>query len=102
MSLLGPRSGLPSGPLARCGDLRPCPEDPSTREIGQRDGGCGATGLSLLRSQAEAAQSQSVAAEAALNASARPLVIDIPRHTMKTVQVQQRPGIKHPEEVDLS
>jgi hypothetical protein len=58
--------------------------------------------LSLLRNQAEAAQRQSVAAEAALNASARPLLIDIPRHTMKTIQVQERPGVKHPEEVDLS
>ena len=58
--------------------------------------------LLLLRSQTDAAQRQSVAAEAALNASARPLLIDIPRHTMKTIQVQERPGVEHPEEIDLS
>ena len=56
----------------------------------------------LLRSQADATHRQSVAAEAALNASARPLLIDIPRHTMKTIQVQEKAGIKRPEEVDLS
>ena len=58
--------------------------------------------LVLLALQLDAAQRQSEAAEVALNASLRPLVIDVPRHTMKTIQVQQQPGAKHAEEVDLS
>lgn len=51
---------------------------------------------------ADAAKQQTKAAEGALNASLRPLIIDIPRHTTRTIQLQDRPGEKRPVEIDLS
>ena len=58
--------------------------------------------LELLRDQAEALRDQSKAADAALNASVRPLLIDVPYHTTRTIQVQEKPGEKHPAEVEVS
>jgi hypothetical protein len=54
------------------------------------------------RKQTNAMRRQSRTAEAALNASIRPLLVDVPRHTMRTIHVQERPGEKHPEELDVS
>lgn len=58
--------------------------------------------LEQVRQQTEAANRQSNAAEAALNASVRPLLADVPRHTMQRIQVQERPGEKRAADVDLS
>lgn len=57
--------------------------------------------LTLLGNQAESARRQSSAAEAALNASLRPLVIDVPRHSMRTIWVRDQ-GERRPEAVDSS
>jgi hypothetical protein len=66
-----------------------------TAEVAERE-------LELIRGQTEAATRQSVTAEAALNASVRPLLVDVPLHTMRTIYGQERPGGKHPAGVDVS
>ena len=58
--------------------------------------------LELLGDQTEAATRQSEAAEAALNASVRPLLIDVPLYTTRTIQVQEEPAKMGPADVDLS
>lgn len=58
--------------------------------------------LELLGDQTEAAKRQGEAAEAALSASVRPLLIDVPVHTMRTIQVQEQPGETHPATLDIS
>jgi hypothetical protein len=55
--------------------------------------------LNLLGDQAESTRRQSEAAEAALNASVRPLLLDVPRHTYRPVVEGYRRQL---EQVDVS
>ena len=62
--------------------------------------------IELLRDQTEAAKRQSEVAEAALSASVRPLLVDIPSHTMRPAQMApwnlDESGQPQKRELDIS